>query len=401
METQFGLTPFGSQRMTHALLAAHQKTREVAQGATVDKWQLYRWLCEGKSIIGINDRTLAVLSALLSFHPEAVLSEAGGLVVFPSNKQLALRAHGMADATLRRHLAALVETGLISRQDSPNGKRYARRTKSGELKIAFGFSLAPLLARAQEIETTAEQVKEQKAALREIREQLTLLRRDIAKMLEYGLEEELPGPWVDLKARYRTIVDSIPRRAEYEELSALVEALRGIHISVGKLLNNQYKTEKMSGNESHIERQLNESEPDSYFDRNLAETDNSQQLSKPLPDAEHTISLDFVLRSCPELANYASGPIRHWQDLLETTEKIRGFIGIDTKLYENALKVLGSLNRAIVIACLLERYETIRSTSGYLHILTQKAAEGAFCAKALLISARHKQTRYAQNRSLQ
>ncbi|MBV2144969.1 replication initiation protein RepC [Falsochrobactrum sp. TDYN1] len=393
MESQFGLTPFGSQRMTHALLAAHRKTKEVPQGAAIDKWQLYRWLCESKNIIGLNDRTLAVLSALLSFHPETILNEGSALVVFPSNKQLSLRAHGMADATLRRHLAALVEAGLINRQDSPNGKRYARRTKSGELKIAFGFSLAPLLARSVEFEAAAEQVRAEKAALREIREQLTLLRRDISKMLDYAMEERLPGAWDELKTRFRTIVDTIPRRAAYEELAVLVEMLRDIYVSINKLLNNQEKAEDLSDNESQNERQLNESKPDSHFDRNLAEVDNSPDSIKSHRSEDSGVSLDQVLRTCPEIHSYAPVPIQHWPDLIETAEKVRHFLDIDTKLYHMALKTLGKVNTAIAIAYLLQRYDEINSTSGYLRILVEKAAEGAFSIKALMISAAHIQRR--------
>ena len=93
--------------------------------------------------IGVSERALAVLDALLSFHPETALS-GEGLIVFPSNQQLALRAHGMPPATLRRHLAALVDCGLIIRRDSPNGKRFARKGQGGAIEMAFGFDLSPL-----------------------------------------------------------------------------------------------------------------------------------------------------------------------------------------------------------------------------------------------------------------
>lgn len=396
MESQFGLTPFGSQRMTHALLAVHQKAREIPQGATADKWQLHRWLCEGKNIIGISDRSLAVLSALLSFYPENTLVEAGALVVFPSNKQLALRAHGMADATLRRHLAALVEAGIITRQDSPNGKRYARRSKSGELKVAFGFSLAPLLARADEFEAAAEQVKSEKTALREIREQLTLLRRDISKLLDYAIEASLSGPWDELKIEFRAVVDSIPRRAEMLELTTLVAKLHEIRGSVDKALNNNQKVQNLSDNESQNERQLNESKPDSHFDKNVANSDTVAITTITDYAIEASISLDMVLRACPEISAYASDPISQWEHLMATAEKVRSFIGIDTKLYEMALKMLGRQNTAITIAYLLQRYNDIRSVSGYLRILTEKAAEDAFSVKALMVSALHIQQKQLQ-----
>ena len=396
MEIQLASTPFGSQRMTHALLAVHQKAREIPQGAAADKWQLHRWLCEGKNIIGISDRSLAVLSALLSFYPENTLVETGALVVFPSNKQLALRAHGMADATLRRHLAALVEAGIITRQDSPNGKRYARRSKSGELKVAFGFSLAPLLARADEFEAAAEQVKSEKIALREIREQLTLLRRDISKLLDYAIEASLVGPWDELKVEFRAVVDSIPRRAEMIELTTLVAKLHEIRGSVDKALNNNQKVQNLSDNESQNERQLNESKPDSHFDRNVANSDTVTITTITDCTIEASISLDMVLRACPEISAYASDPISQWEHLMATAEKVRSFIGIDTKLYEIALKMLGRQNTAITIAYLLQRYNDIRSVSGYLRILTEKAAEDAFSVKALMVSALHIQQRQLQ-----
>lgn len=54
--------------MTLASLAAQRVTRESeGQGRAVDKWALYKDICEAKSVLGTNDRALAVLSALLSF----------------------------------------------------------------------------------------------------------------------------------------------------------------------------------------------------------------------------------------------------------------------------------------------------------------------------------------------
>jgi len=79
----------------------------------------------------VTERALAVLNALLTFPPETALTGEDDLVVFPSNQLLSLRAHGMPASTLRRHLAALVDAGLIIRRDSPNGKRYARMDEAG------------------------------------------------------------------------------------------------------------------------------------------------------------------------------------------------------------------------------------------------------------------------------
>ncbi len=68
----------------------------------------------------------------------------------------------------------LVEAGLIIRRDSPNGKRFARRNGEGGLGEAFGFSLAPLLVRAREIEAQAAQVMAARLEWKRLRERLTL-----------------------------------------------------------------------------------------------------------------------------------------------------------------------------------------------------------------------------------
>ena len=120
-------TPFGRRPMTLGMLASQARGRAVPEDRVVDKWKLFRALCEARPRLGITDRALALMNALLSFYPKAELSGADSLVVFPSNAQLSLRSNGMAEATIRRHLAALVDAGLIARKDSANGKRYARR----------------------------------------------------------------------------------------------------------------------------------------------------------------------------------------------------------------------------------------------------------------------------------
>ena len=57
---------------------------------------------------------------------------------------------------------------------------------------AFGFDLAPLVARADEFEALAEEIRAADRALRLVRERITLLRRDIAKMIATGIEEGVP-----------------------------------------------------------------------------------------------------------------------------------------------------------------------------------------------------------------
>jgi replication initiation protein RepC len=408
-------TPFGRRSLSLGMLATQVQAQEIGSEASVDKWKLFRSLCEARGLIGISDRALVVLNALLTFYPQAELCEASGLVVFPSNAQLSLRAHGMAPATLRRHLSALVETGLIFRKDSPNGKRYARKTRAGEDREAFGFSLAPLVSRAAEFAAMAESVRSERLQLKLMKERVTLLRRDISKLIELGFEE-LPD--VDWNARYmqfRMVIDEIPRQANREDLEPVVDGLDCIHLEISNLLENKLNSQKTSAKESHFERHKQNSNTQSTHDLELglrktqggktedpleAEvTDETFECSvtnirtekaltsvarekadgKPLP-------LGLVRQACPQILAYCRNGLNSWSDLMGAAVVVRSMLGVSPSAYQEACDILGQENAAIVTACILERAEHINSAGGYLRSLTDKAAMGEFSVWPMVLA---------------
>lgn len=375
--------------MSLAMLAAQNESREIPKGRVVDKWQIYRNLCEGKSIVGIGDRALTVLNALLSFYPDSELSEEDGLIVFPSNAQLSLRAHGMPDSTLRRNLAVLVDYGLVIRRDSPNGKRYARKGRGGEIEEAFGFSLAPLLARAQEFEAAAERVRADNRALRLMRERITLHRRDIHKLIEAAVEEDVPGDWGGLWTRFRAVVETIPRRACIAELEPIVAGLAALHDDVDKLLEIHMESTNPGGNESQSERQQSDSNTDSIFEFEPA-FEKSGAAAEPRTRTEEppkTYPLGLVLKACPEIADYAVDGVGNWRDFMITAAQVRGYLGVSPSAYEDACHVMGQEIAAVVIACILQRAQHINSAGGYLRVLTEKARAGEFSVGPMLMAA--------------
>ncbi|MGO8469985.1 helix-turn-helix domain-containing protein, partial [Rhizobium leguminosarum] len=70
MESGHVTTPFGRRPMTLGMLASQAAAREIEPGQSIDKWKLYSALCEAKPLLGITDRALAILNALLSFYPK-------------------------------------------------------------------------------------------------------------------------------------------------------------------------------------------------------------------------------------------------------------------------------------------------------------------------------------------
>ena len=314
MQPHSSTTPFGRRSLTLAHVASQATAKTRPPDKAVHKWQVFRAICTARARIGVSERALAVLDALLSFHPETTLS-GEGLIVFPSNQQLALRAHGMAPATLRRHLAALVDCGLVIRRDSPNGKRFARKGRGGTVEMAFGFELSPLVARAEEFEAWAEDVQAEERALRLVRERITLCRRDIAKMIATGIEEGVPtrragqGPsdWSEIHGLYRGILERIPRTATRVELEPIAADLTLLADEILTLLESHVKSSISSANKFQSERHIQNSNPNplpelepGFQESRGAKSEPQAEPSRP---PQQGFPLGMVLEACPDIVN--------------------------------------------------------------------------------------------------
>ncbi|WP_064695064.1 plasmid replication protein RepC [Rhizobium aegyptiacum] len=422
MENGSITTPFGRRPMTLGMLANQVMAAEIKPDHSVDKWKLFRALCEAKPLLGIGDRSLAVLNALLSFYPKNELAEQNGLIVFPSNTQLSLRTHGMAEQTVRRHLAALVEAGLLLRKDSPNGKRYVRRDRAGEIDEAFGFSLAPLLARAEEIEQLAAEVMAERLHVQRLRERITLCRRDIAKLIEAAIEEEVQGDWQGLYQEFRDLVEGLPRSPTAAQLEQLLDELTALRADTLNRLEIRIKSTKQSGNAYYTERHIQNSNPESTSDLEpsfetkqgaMPEQDNGRggvTLEKGRDETAHPIRqeerqrrragdgrddagglksfpLGLVLQACPEILAYGpDGVIRNWRELMSAAVMVRSMLGVSPSAYEEAASVMGAENAATVMACILERGGHINSAGGYLRDLTRRSEKGEFAIGPMLMA---------------
>ncbi|MBB5704476.1 replication initiation protein RepC [Ochrobactrum daejeonense] len=371
----------------------------TTQGRGVNRWVIYKQLCVAKSALNLNDRCLAVLSSLLSFLPEDEINEKNGLVVFPSNRQLSLRAHGMPESTLRRHLASLVEARIIVRKDSPTRKRYAHKDNDGRIELAFGFSFAPLLDRASEIASIADKILAEQKALKRLRDEVSVMRREIALAFSDNIDEtsSLCESLEGLFVRFRSVVDAIPRRASLDELTIIKANLEAICDELAIALKSMEIVPEMSGSAAQSERQHNESLAESLF-----ESQNSKKIDLKAPSSERTvpsipeskssiqlsptISLDQVLRTCPDIREYGANGVRTWRELHDASRIVSGFLGISQSAYREAMCFMGAEAASTAIAWILQKLATINSPGGYLRSLTQKARGGSFSISQLLFS---------------
>ncbi|MDA5639613.1 MULTISPECIES: plasmid replication protein RepC [Agrobacterium] len=384
-------TPFGRRQVTLALVRRQIATSRIEEGKSANKWKVFRDASEAREVLGLQDRSLAVLDALLSFYPENELRQDAQLVVFPSNIQLSIRAHGIAGATLRRHLALLVEAGLIIRKDSANGKRYARKDDDGSIEHAFGFDISPLLMRAEELACLAQQVAADRIAFRRARENLTICRRDIRKLITAAVDEGAPGDWDELEERYLSLVRQIPRNPGLNELSDLGTRMSSLREDVVKLLNSDGFSSNMNANDAHIERHiqnsntnpLNELEPSSGEELGAKPSENERAMHVPIK----AFPIGLVLRACPEISNYGpEGQIENWRELMTAAVVVRSMLGVSPSAYQEACEVMGPENAAVTVACILERGGHINSPGGYLRDLTNRAKRGEFSLGPLLMA---------------
>ena len=385
MQTHITTTPFGRRPMTLGLMARQVAAKSMPQGARVEKWKTFHAIRDAKEPLGATDRALAILNALLSFHPENELTAEGELIVWPSNEQLTARANGMSPATLRRHLACLVDCGLIIRRDSPNGKRFARKGRGGQVEQAYGFDLSPIVARAEEFAELAEAVQAEKRAYKAVRERLTLLRRDIVKMIDAGLEEGVPGNWGLMTRTYQEIMSRLPRTAPRQVLETVCEDLELLWVEVHEALESFTKSENMSANESHSERHIQNSNPDSISESEKGSRKKNEASStaeendnlRSLPKRE--LPLGIVLDACKGWRDLAKdGEIRNWRDFLAAAEVARVMLGVSPSAWREAREAMGEVQAAITLAAILQRADQINSAGGYLRSLTDKAREGQF-----------------------
>ena len=377
--------------MTLALVRTQFQAADIRKGKVADKWKVYRDACEARALLGLRDRALAVLNALLSFYPETDLSEDANLVVFPSNAQLSARANGIAGTTLRENLAVLVGAGLINRNDSPNGKRYVRRGKDGEVETAYGFSLAPLLARAEELALMAQRVAEEARRFKVVKERTTIARRDVRKLITAAVEDGAPGDWATMETIYIGAVARLRTAKSIEALESILDELELLREGVLSVLESNIFSQKTAINDTEIRQHIqnsntesiNEFEPSSEKEQGEKPMLKSDRLAEPLK----SFPIGLVMRACPEIAAYApGGQVQSWRDLMSAAVVVRSTLGVSASAYQDACEAMGAENAAVAMAAILERAGHINSAGGYLRDLTSRTRRGEFSLGPMIMA---------------
>ncbi|MFV1494661.1 plasmid replication protein RepC [Phaeobacter sp. JH18-32] len=398
------VTPF-RRPINAAILHYQAAAQQGLPPSGVNKWEALRELAAARIAFGLSDRDLSVLQALVSFHQATIV---GGnhseTVVHPSNKAICERLNGMPCSTMRRHLANLVQAGFVVRRDSPNGKRYARRY--GDEKIAFGFDLAPLAQRFVEVCEAAEAVRAAEERYKRLRSTVSLMRRDLAGLVDYGRSLRPDRAiWDQVSDLCVLTARDLRRKLDFAELQQIETALSEALNAIRDLLE-PVQSEDMSTNEVTYEQHYQNSNKDSYdFEPRLEKAQGEGSVSdpatslvavgrtdEPVPIDNNLprIPLGLVLAACSEYQTYAERPVRHWHDLVRVADVIRPMMGVSPSAWDEAKRHMGPEEASVVILAMLERLGDIRSPGGYLRSLSAKAALGEFSCGPMIMALMRK-----------
>ncbi|WP_407496667.1 plasmid replication protein RepC [Pseudooceanicola sp. MF1-13] len=354
--------------MTHITTRFRGRPVTAAPDDTViphDKWALVDDLTLAAADYQLSHRSIAVLRMMLTFLPERTLTPLPGrAIVFASNATLGARMGGMPESTLRRHLAALVNAGVITRCDSPNRKRFARRLGDG-FGCAYGFDLGRLAMMAHEISERARQAEhraQEHAALRcavlEARQNL------LEQMDDAGIDPDTSSPVSALLGLARLM---LRRKDNNDNLRQLLTRLK-------TALNTSEISVSDSENERHQHKGTKKDSEASGQDVDIS----ASQKATPDLDCFREYQLLF-----PNTA-------RSWSELSAHARQLIPMMGIDVSVYEEATRTMGEQIAAITALHILERFDVLRNPGGFLRHLTQKARLGRLDPQRLLTGSDQK-----------
>ena len=133
--------------------------------------------------LGLSSRLVHAVDWLFRFTQPQDWGRGGRPIVWPSSS-LQQDAFGLSATRVKALNRELIEAGLVTMRDSPNGKRYGRRDpKTKLITEAYGFDLSPIAARHAEFVRLAEEAKAHRAEMARLRRRATIARNGIAQIL--------------------------------------------------------------------------------------------------------------------------------------------------------------------------------------------------------------------------
>lgn len=381
-----GRSPSGLRRLSLAMLT----TERIGEGFTglPEKSTPGRVLAAFKAAapaLGFGPRVIHAIDWLFSFTQAQDWTPGHKPIVWPSaNLQQQALGLGVTQAkSINRHL---VEIGLVTMKDSPNGKRYGKRDAQGRIVEAYGFDLSPLAARLAEFQAVAERVREERECLRRLRRRATIARKGLDQVLETAAELGLADTaWRRLAEEGRALGRALRKVENLDEMAVGVsslerrqrEALERLESAVSQAhgVAPESVSSDPKGPENRPHQYNYNSNLDPYQDTVIAskgsksfdtmagkpttpvppEPSNLQQsrtAPSPREDAGPVLRLstEELVRLAPRLRPYLANSSPAWPDIVDAADWLRHDLGVSKSLWGDACLAMGREQAAIALA---------------------------------------------------
>ncbi len=324
-----------------------------ADNVKPDRFALMDVLRRAAPLLPFGPPVIATVDALLSCLPPKRNHD----VVFASNATLVLRRNGISDRTLRRHLADLVDAGMVRRVDSPNGKRYARHDRTAGCVLRFGLDLSPLFTLFERLAALAE--AERKAAER-------------VAYLRCKLRAAIVSEQSDSAVRAEA-TRALRRKLTVAELEAWLERVAKAAEAVEKRNEAPVDAAEMSASNGQNVRHQQRSKKENI------------EKTPPVPvAAAGPVTPDDLTHACPQAAALLTEEICSERDVVSHARRLAPMIGIDGACYDAAEARHGPVGAALTVWGLLEMLDHVQKPAAYFRAITTGRRAAGFDPAAMI-----------------
>jgi replication initiation protein RepC len=343
--------------------------------------------------LGISPRLVHAVDWLFRFTQPQDWEQGGRPVVWPSAR-MQQEALGLSPTQAKEINRRLIELGLVTMKDSPNGKRYGKRDSKGRIVEAYGFDLSPIAARHAEFRRLAEEGRAERAAMGRLRRRATIARKAIAQILETAAEYAIEGEeWQTLARETEALTRALRSVERVDEMGAGVTSLERRQTAARErletLLGVVETDPKGAENRPHIYNY--KPKLDLEQDTVIAAKGCSGEGEGPVPQSPapvhpkrpekgmvHGIRPDELVKLAPKLKPYLRCPNPAWPDLIDAADWLRHDLGVSKSLWGDACLAMGRELAAVALAIVStkesEHFRT--SPGGYFHGMVDKAKAG-------------------------
>lgn len=392
------------RRVNPAIVAAQCLAKEPLHEGIVKK-ELAMALKRAAPVLKIAGTSYQILDILLGLVRQEDLKSGGKPLVAISNEKLAQYTM-RSTRTVSRCIKRLVEAGILSYADSPNGRRFVRRDQSGAVDYGYGLDLTPACNRLTDLQDMAaeyqERLKLEKQARRHVvsraraAKDLAIVLGEDASELLAGIELLLEQP-LDPISRAEAIEYAYREMLELAQNMSCLGDINGVSISNTTpshsktfVVDKRHSSNELSincenDNDRHriVEDALEKKEDaqSGYNQQAKVQANTLRKTIDSLPSpALSGVSIGLLNQACTSITELLAVEFCDWRSLLNITEDLRHLIGLSEDGWHASCsgqsKYLAAACLAVVAEKALRDPEAITRPGGYFRAMIDRANEG-------------------------